>query len=378
VTETRQVEAGPLDVGKNTARGLAALVVVLDHAYGLFIEPYVGGATAMSMFWGQAAHQAVCLFFTVSGFLITKSILDNMHRNGTFDFLEFISSRVARIYPPLIFSVGLCLLFMWCIHGLNLPGSSSANPYQIGSYPQMREAFQFSGRDVIGAFQMNNGLLLVNGPLWSLCIEWWIYVAVGFFAYLITCSGWGRKIIAGVLLTWSFWKLAQVNQYSYFYSMVWLSGSLIAVCNRHYGWFRNRNPGILLLLLISILTVGISFPNLILAGGRIFGFQENLAQMLVVAFWCALVLPEMTQGQHIVWRALNQLGNCSYTLYIAHFPVMMMTLSVYQFISPTTLSHSIAAALMAGLLSLTVSLFSATIFENKNLFLNWFRREFVR
>lgn len=367
------LSASRIDVGKNAARGLAALAVAIDHAYGFFIQPHVKDSL-MSVLLEQGGYQAVYIFFIISGFLITKSILDNVSRNGTFNFFEFALSRLARIYPPLVFSVGLCLVFLLLIKGFGLPGSGSEIPYKIGIYPQMRDVFQFSIVDVIRALQMSNGLLVVNGPLWSLCIEWWIYVMVGFSVLMVMGSGIVRKLIAGILLVISIQKLFAVNQNSAFYLTVWLSGALAAVVNSRYSLFKTKRWDWLIVLLCSIAVIGSLFPSLIFAGSHISGFLGGVFQLLVVIFWCALVLPEVKYYETIAWRSLMRLGGCSYTLYIVHFPIMLVILSVFQHAFQTTLVNSIAAAFVAAFVAIVISFFSAKFFENKKLFTRYLTR----
>jgi peptidoglycan/LPS O-acetylase OafA/YrhL len=54
----------------------------------------------------------VDVFFVISGFLITRVILDGM-REGTFSFLDFYARRIKRIFPALSIVLACCLLLGW-------------------------------------------------------------------------------------------------------------------------------------------------------------------------------------------------------------------------------------------------------------------------
>lgn len=102
-----------VDSGKEGVRGIAAFTVALAHAYGIFIAPHLGADGFMPKLLGQAAHQSVMVFFIISGLLITLSIKSNIEKNsGKFDLIKYLSSRVARIYPPLCFAIFISLFFI--------------------------------------------------------------------------------------------------------------------------------------------------------------------------------------------------------------------------------------------------------------------------
>jgi len=342
------------------------LVVALDHAHGLFIEPHIGPAwTAILLSLG--AHCAVMLFFVISGYMITMSILGNIMRNGRFSFQEFLISRLVRIYPPLFYSIAICILFLFCIYGFGLPGSTE-NPYHIGAYPQMRDIYTLSSADILNALKMNDGLLLANGPLWSLFIEFWIYAVAGLTVFLLSARRMVLKIAAGFFLFFCIGKLFEVNAHSGFYLGIWLSGALIAVFNRYAGWFKTIHWKTTAGLLVLTVLIGSLFPDLVLAGGRIFGVRENLMQFLIVAFWASLALPTLSLHNGFLGRSLHRLGDCSYTLYITHFPILLFVLSLYQYLVPISLMSSVVIAFVALSTCVLISLLSAPFLEDKKMF----------
>ncbi|WP_035918381.1 acyltransferase family protein [Legionella fairfieldensis] len=78
-------------------RAIAILSVVSFHAFPL---------------WLKGGFVGVDIFFVLSGFLISKIILENLDK-GSFSFAEFYSRRIKRIFPALIVVLISCYLSGW-------------------------------------------------------------------------------------------------------------------------------------------------------------------------------------------------------------------------------------------------------------------------
>lgn len=79
-------------------RGVAAAVVVVHHLFP--------GSRFAGLGW-----LGVAVFYTLSGFLITKLLLEERDRDGRVDVLAFYRRRARRLLPALWFAVGSVLLF---------------------------------------------------------------------------------------------------------------------------------------------------------------------------------------------------------------------------------------------------------------------------
>ena len=360
-----------LDSGKNGARGIAALIVCIDHAYGLFLEPHFGGAVVASHFVALAANQAVMVFFAISGFLITKSIMANLRRNVSFSLREYLYARIARVYPPLIFSIALtCVLFL-VVKSCGLSGGSNDIPYQVGVFPMMREVFSVTRGDILQALIMNNGLLLSNGPLWSLFIEWWIYLVVGLAVFVFTNRNILSKLLFTVVLALAYSRLLSVNSNAMFYLGIWIFGGLVALANSRFGWFVTCQHTLIFGLLLASCLLAYVAPGLVFAGP--ISWRVNAVQFVICAFWCALILPDQAYVNVPACRALYHLGECSFSLYLLHFPLMLFLLSVLQSAFGTALPFTFFMAVAAVVLSVAVAYFSAKWFEDKKYFLGLIR-----
>ncbi len=97
--------------GLDLARGLAILLVLLDHGFGADQTPYLLHPTPFLLNLGYIARlgqMGVHLFFILSGFLITGILLDS--RNQPDYFRNFYTRRVLRIAPAYLLMVAVLFL----------------------------------------------------------------------------------------------------------------------------------------------------------------------------------------------------------------------------------------------------------------------------
>ncbi len=80
-------------------RGLSILFVILFH---LFPQIFVGGFIGVD------------IFFVISGFLISKIVFTKLEARQ-FSFKDFYLRRIRRIFPALIITCALCLIYGWLV-----------------------------------------------------------------------------------------------------------------------------------------------------------------------------------------------------------------------------------------------------------------------
>ena len=83
--------------------GLRALAVVLVVLFHTGLGPFTGGFIGVDV------------FFVISGFLITRLIVDEVASTGTFGFSRFYARRARRILPALFFTIGLSAVFAFLL-----------------------------------------------------------------------------------------------------------------------------------------------------------------------------------------------------------------------------------------------------------------------
>jgi peptidoglycan/LPS O-acetylase OafA/YrhL len=62
--------------------------------------------------WWPGGFLGVDLFFVISGYVITRLILDSIERSSALDLRRFYRSRIRRLFPALIFMVVTTTLFI--------------------------------------------------------------------------------------------------------------------------------------------------------------------------------------------------------------------------------------------------------------------------
>ena len=99
---------------------------------------------------------------------------------------------------------------------------------RVGGLPDLhlpdREQFTFNNSEIFNSLTMRSGLLGVNGSLWSLYIEGQIYIVIGGISAIIF-SRHIIPVIAGILAAYVGYRLAAHTPYFAFYAAIWLAGA---------------------------------------------------------------------------------------------------------------------------------------------------------
>ena len=138
----------------------------------------------------------VCVFFFLSGFLITSLLRQELAETGTISLRGFYTRRMGRIFPPMY--VVLILSVILSLAGLTL------NRVQLG--PVLRQALYLTNYRTIFSDDMQH---VANGTevLWSLAVEEHFYLVFPLvFLALSRLSQRGRALVLlslmAVVLTW--------------------------------------------------------------------------------------------------------------------------------------------------------------------------------
>ncbi len=78
-------------------RAVAVIAVMLYH---------------LGFSWIPGGFLGVDLFFVISGYVITRLLLDSIQRSGGLDLRAFYKARIRRLFPPLIFMIVVTLFYI--------------------------------------------------------------------------------------------------------------------------------------------------------------------------------------------------------------------------------------------------------------------------
>lgn len=156
----------------NVIRLVAAWLVLFSHSYHLVGQG--GREPLMALTGGKMTlgTLAVGVFFVISGYLITASAYA---RPG---LRPFLAARVRRIFPALALVVLLCALVLGPVM-TTLAGAEYFAAPAVLTYVARNLTLWRLQYELPGVFAANPYGAAVNGSLWTLPIEFALYLAIG-------------------------------------------------------------------------------------------------------------------------------------------------------------------------------------------------------
>jgi peptidoglycan/LPS O-acetylase OafA/YrhL len=175
-------------------RGLAALYVVLHHAY--FSVAWNGGGVSPWLLhltqWMAHGTFAVDLFIVLSGFCLMLPLLGAPDRQLAGGILGFVRRRARRILPPYYAAIALCLLTIYLVP----PLQHRSGDLWDHSLPAFTPAVLLSHLLLVHNFSIH-WIWRIDSPAWSIATEWQIY----FVFALVLVPTWRRfGIVTAVAL----------------------------------------------------------------------------------------------------------------------------------------------------------------------------------
>jgi peptidoglycan/LPS O-acetylase OafA/YrhL len=325
-------------------RAFAALLVLLGHTrnwYLLNIGAVDKPGLFLKVFWFVTVleHEAVVIFFVLSGFLVGGAVARSME-NGSFDLKTYLIARFARIYLVYAPALVLTALVFWLApHLLRDFGPGTIRPLF-----EARDPAWGGFRGVLCHLAGLQGFACAawtqNPPLWSLGYEWSLYlfaplvlgialapgpllVRAGFVILPLGASA----VISTSIDTWAFWYFA------------WFLGVAAAKV------YRTRR-----------LSALIGIAGLVLAGAAVCVARLKLVDLhltdtfIAVGLGIAIACRPIVTAKPIGSRFFEWAAGFSYSLYATHLPIVFLLIALFQnlgFPTGKTLPTMTAYALIA-------------------------------
>jgi peptidoglycan/LPS O-acetylase OafA/YrhL len=284
-------------------RFCAASGVLFSHHFALakLPEPPVPG------YGEDFGKLAVEVFFCLSGFLICGSLQKST------DWAQFISARFLRIFPNLTFALIL---------------TSATTLFWYGNYVNFTFHVKYVVRNLLmfvkGVSYVIPGIFTdaaypaVNGPLWSLPSELWLYVLL-FLFFVLGGRRVGGCIIVGALFLSIAWGVAPLtgdlilppfDTFQFFrLGSFFLSGAVLAV---YWSYIENRAMTVGAIALVAIILI------------------RNLLPIETILHSLALATVVVGLGSTKAMAWFSKGGDASYGMYIFAWPIQQFCLLLFH------------------------------------------------
>ena len=354
---TRRQQANPLKLTRNAltpqasvflniARLVACELVVISH----FITKYQPATLNSFFFGGMLGGVGVFIFFTISGFLISYSLYQKLG-DPRYSFRNYFVDRFSRIYSGLVPALLFSGVFVVAIYLTNVDYfahlNSEAVPTLQSFIATLGMAPVFPGTLLSTFFsrlQLPFSLSTIgpfgfNAVLWTLMLEWWIYM---FFGWLII-GGLGvlgrrqrsssyKVMFAVVAAVLSLVMVGLAWDYSAFI-LIWFVGVLMMVAVSN-PTFRTKLSGhktalaLVVLFVVSLAAVG--YDAYYIFSFTHESFNPFFGLLISASVFLGILLlsggagrfSRLIQRKRVV-AYTSVLAGFSYTLFLIHYPMLL-------------------------------------------------------
>ena len=315
----------------DTLRAISVVSVIIFHLdQTLFPNGYLG----------------VDIFFVISGYVITKSILKGLN-NNQFSFLNFYIKRIKRIFP--VFLVVLLTTFIFAIFILLIADLNRFLESLISSLGLVSNFYFW----ITGGYFSTNDQLKPLLHIWSLSVEEQFYLFFPIFLYLLFKLKKQLNFYLSITIL--------VVAISFIINLFFISKGhrdVIFFMFPARVWQFGLGAIFAMLPMIKIKNSWADFIYLLFAiSFIIFNFSKKINFLPDATFAClgaSLILHKVSNEKNFLsnifkFKPLIFLGLISYSLYLWHWPIISFLKYVY--IDSLNIKIMISSTLLIFLLS---------------------------
>lgn len=345
-------------LGLDTIRGFLSISVIFSHAWQTFIFPFYNNSN-LGIFFGLLARLSVLSFFALSGYVISMSIQSNVLKYQRFNSVEYAISRFFRIFPPLMFVIIMTMVFSKFLISLDFYKITDLNVsrkvFITNPFEQFKSIFSLCTLgDLTG-----DGF---NGPLWTLAYELKFYV----IAALLSCLFYNNKIskiVAGAALYYYLRKIGVFSLLSTSFNIHHLCYLCFLI---GFITFKIKDkPWRLFFISFSLIVTLTLFLIFKYPFNIVSNMDENIYslmfQLLFTLLFCVFIIQIYKKDN---FKLFHQTGSFSYTLYIFHYPLMLLYFFLLYHLNRSLLQYTWTNTIVSSILVTYICFLTAKLIEN--------------
>ena len=317
----------------DAVRGISAFLVCAGHLRVAAMVDFrqiedPGWLNTLFYFLTALGHQAVIIFFVLSGFFVGGSLL-NSGRN--FSFVSYALARIVRLWVVLIPALALTLL-LDSVLAVQFPEVLAGELKDLWNTGPTVGSYSADIRTFAGNMLFLQTILVpvfgTNGPLWSLANEFWYYVMFPLTAVALGVAGdqtklYPRVACGAMAIAIFLWLPAVIADYFW----IWLMGVASYLCHRglRYHWIAFYGSAA-----VFLLALGASKIPSVQSGMPVGAdFLVGIAFDVFCTFLASRPRPRPSRVGEWFSRVSSIASEMSYSLYLTHFPMVMVIGALY-------------------------------------------------
>ena len=315
-------------------RGLAAFYVMVGHSRWLLWEGYSLGfqqhpeqynfVEKLLMYFLSAfryGHEAVLLFFVLSGFVIhlrySKMLV--LNNQSDFDLSDYFIRRIKRILPPLLLAISLTFVLDSIGLWLQLPIYTQSTLYAtINANVTAEHGISTLFGNLLFVMKFYVTPFGTNGPLWSLAYEWWFYMLYPILFVVIRRSfGLATLLVIGLYIFINILPFREELSFQVLsFLPIWWMGVILSEIYTGRAKFKFAYLTPFTLLLIVPLATSIQF--------RLYSVNQIIWGLGFMGLFSLLFSIQERGFSLPLLNRLKPLGDISYSLYVVHMPILVL------------------------------------------------------
>lgn len=319
--EKVQLQSRPYMPGLDGLRALAVFAVIAYH---------------LDLPWAPGGLLGVCIFFVLSGYLITDILLDQWNHSRSINLKEFWLGRARRLLPALLTMLGGVLLWLYLYDPSRL--SSLWNEALAAVFSFSNWWLIFHQVSYFDSFGPPSPL----GHLWSLAVEGQFYLVWPLLLGLGLCYLRRPSILIGTIMALLIASAAAMaviyqpgldpNRVYYgtdtrafalligaVLALLWPSRKLSVNLSSRQCRKLDATGGAALLAVLAMIGLSNQYQSFLYYGGLL------LFSIIAAVLVAVLAHPAGRLGRLLGIRPLRWLGVWSYGIYLWHYPVIALT-----------------------------------------------------